>query len=330
MRYLVTGATGFLGGHLVSALLARGDEVVALGRDREKIAALEQMGVKIIRCDLCDAEAVTEAVKGAEIVFHVAALSAAWGLYSDFYSANVTATENVIQAALHNGVRRLIFVSSPSVTFDGTDQFEEDETQPYAARFLSPYQATKKLAEDRVNRLQGQLEFVILRPKAIFGPGDNALLPRLLSPARSGRLRQIGDGSNLVDLTYVGNVVDALLLAADSDRAHGHTYIITNGEHVALWPLLRRVLAAAGCAASFRAVPRSIAHGAAAIMENNARWGLTSVEPAMTRYAVAILARTQTYSIQAARTDLGYAPRISIDDGVELMMPWLRTLSKSA
>jgi 2-alkyl-3-oxoalkanoate reductase len=328
MRYLVTGATGFLGGHLASALLARGEEVVAMGRDREKCLALEQLGVKTIRCDLCDSGAVSEALLGAEVIIHAAALSAPWGLYRDFHAANVTATENVVHAAMRNGARRLVFVSSPSVTFDGSDQAEVDETQPYATRFLSPYQQTKKLAEDVVNQLRGQMEFVILRPKAIFGPGDNALLPRFISAARKGRLRQIGDGNNLVDLTYITNVVDAILLAAVSNRASGHTYILTNDEHVALWPLLRRVLAIAGCNSNLRTIPRSVAYGVAAWMETKARW--TQVEPVMTKYAVAILARTQTYAIQAARSDLGYVPSISVENGVELMRPWLRTVSRQA
>jgi 2-alkyl-3-oxoalkanoate reductase len=326
MRYLVTGATGFLGGHVLSALLARGEEVVAMGRDREKCIALEQLGVKTIRCDLCDSGAVSEASVGAEVVIHTAALSAPWGLYRDFHAANVTATENVVHAAMRNGVRRLVFVSSPSVTFDGSDQAEVDETQPYATRFLSPYQQTKKLAEDVVNQLRGQMEFVILRPKAIFGPGDNALVPRLIYAARNRRLRQIGDGSNLVDLTYISNVVDALLLAAVSNHAPGRTYIITNDEHIELWPLLRRVLAIAGCDSNLRTISRPIAYAAATWMERRARW--MHVEPVMTRYAVALLARTQTYSIQAARSDLEYAPYISVENGVELMRPWLRTLSK--
>lgn len=328
MRYLVTGGTGFLGGHLISALLARGDEVVAMGRNPDKCAALGRLGVEGVRCELTDREAVTVCFERADVVFHTAALTAPWGAYRDFYAANVTATQNVVHAALRNGVRRLVLVSSPSVTLDQGDQVETNETTPYARKFLSPYPLTKKLAEDVVNQVRSQIELVILRPKAIFGPGDHALLPRLIAAARNGRLRQIGDGSNLVDVTYVGNVVDALLLAADPGRPSGGTYIITNGEHVPLWPLVRRLLAAAGCDASLRATPCAIAYGVAALMEWKARW--TKVEPPLTRYAVALLGRTQTYSIEAARRDLGYSPRISVNAAVELTLPWLSGARLSA
>jgi len=324
MRYLVTGGTGFLGGHLVAALLARGDEVVAMGRDRDKCAALEQTGVTTIRCDLCNPEAVTAGLEGVGVVFHAAALSSPWGTYRDFHAANTAATENVFRAALQNGVRRVVFVSSPSVTFDGGDQVLTNETEPYARRFLSPYQTTKKLAEDVANQFREKIEVVIIRPKAIYGPGDNALVPRLIAAARGGRLRQIGDGTNLVDLTYVGNVVDALLLAAGSSRASGRTYLITNGEHVPLWPVLCRVLDSAGFHGKLRAVPMPVALAAAALMEWRAQW--TRVEPTFTRYTVAVLGRTQTYSIEAARRDLGYAPRISVDEGIELALPWIRNL----
>lgn len=328
MRYLVTGGTGFLGGHLVSALQARGCEVVAMGRDQVKCHALEESGVRTIRCDLGDAAAVSAGLAGIDVVFHAAALSSPWGTYRDFYASNVKATENLVQAALHNGVRRLVHVSSPSVTSDGRDKVNEDESHPYARRFLSPYQQTKKLAEDVVNQLREKMEYVILRPKAIFGPGDNALMPRLISAARSGRLRQIGDGTNRVDLTYVGNVVDAMLLGAESDCAVGRTYIITNGEHVVLWPMIRRVLALAGCKEKLGAVPWRFAYGAAAMLEWKAQW--THVEPALTRYSVSVLARTQTYSIEAARRDLLYSPRVTVDQAVELMVPWLNQLTAAS
>ena len=327
MRYLVTGGTGFLGSHLVDALLTRGDEVVAVGRDQDRCARLERSGASIVRCDLTDRTSTFEALEGVKTVFHAAAMSAPWGPYQAFYEANVTATENVVRAALRWGVRRFVLVSSPSVTFDRLDSSESDETKPYARRFMSPYQATKKLAEDVVNATRNDMECVILRPKAIFGPGDRTLMPRLIEIARSGKLRQIGDGTNLVDLTYVGNAVDALLLAAESVVAPGKTYLITNGEHVSLWPLLWRMIAAAGCEVRPRKVPQVVAHGAATLMEWNAK--RTKVEPALTRYTVALLTRSQTYTIAAARRDLGYAPRVSVDTAVELTLPWLHEFRRS-
>jgi len=280
------------------------------------------LGVPTLEADLRDAPAIARACAGVDIVFHMAALSAPWGLYRDFYAANVIGTRNVVQACRQGGVRKLIYVSSPSVIFNNRHQVAADETAPYPKRFLSPYSLTKKLAEDVVNEARHELSTVILRPKAIFGPGDNALLPRLIAAARNHRLRQIGDGSNLLDLTYVANVVHALLLAADCGAAEGKTYHITNAEHVPLWSLLRRILITLGYSADLRATPFAVAYGMASLLELQA-W-LTGVEPPMTRYAVAILGRTQTYDIRAARRDLGYEPMVSVEEGIEVTLAHLR------
>jgi nucleoside-diphosphate-sugar epimerase len=155
---------------------------------------------------------------------------------------------------------------------------------------------------------------VILRPKAIFGPGDRALLPRLIAVARQGRLRQFGDGKNLVDLTYVDNVVHAVLLALAAPAAVGHTYFITNGEHVPLWLTIRRTLEALGIPAELRPLSVGLAMIAARFME--ARADSLGGEPLLTRYTVGILARTQTYDISAARRDLGYDPPVSFNEGM--------------
>jgi nucleoside-diphosphate-sugar epimerase len=315
MKILVTGGTGFLGQHLAKALLADGHQVRLLGRHFEQTSLLLAAGATPVVADLRDRESVSQACAGVDVVYHVGALSAPWGRRSDFYEINVGGTEVVLAACHKHGVKRLIYVSSPSVVFDGHDQCNVTEDVPYPRRFASIYSLTKKLGEDRVNTAATSLETVILRPKAIFGPGDQALLPRLISAARQKRLPQIGDGHNLVDLTYVENVVHALLLALNAGAAVGRTYTITNDEHVPLWDVIRNVLRRLDLSASLRQVPLTVALAAASLMEMRA--ALTGKEPLLTRYSVTILGRTQTYDISAARRDLGYTPRISIAEGIE-------------
>jgi len=162
---------------------------------------------------------------------------------------------------------------------------------------------------------------VILRPKAIFGPGDRALLPRIVAAARVGRLPQVGGGRNLVDLTYVECVAHAIDLALTAPAAVGRTYHITNGEHVPLWDLIRAVLRRLGIPARLPAAPLPVMLAAATAME--ARAAITGREPLLTRYSVAILARTQTYDISAARRDLGYWPPVSVAEGVERTLQML-------
>jgi nucleoside-diphosphate-sugar epimerase len=320
MRALVTGATGFLGGYLVKALRARGDAVVGVGRNPLKLQALTALGAQAIQVDLLDRPAVSRACAGVDVAFHTAALSAPWGRYVDFHAANVIGTRHVVSACIEQRISRLVHVSSPAVTFDGRDQVEIDESTPFPARYPNAYCATKKLAEDVVNAARDELDAVIIRPKAIFGPGDSSLLPRIIDAARSGRLPQIGDGSNRVDLTYVENVVRALLLAADSRTATGRTYFVTNGEHVALWPLLRRILGVYRLRTVSR-IPFSLAYAMAGLMEWRAH--RVGVEPRLTRYTVAILGRTQTYNIAAAGRDLKYTPEISVEQGVSATLEHL-------
>ncbi|HEX6291977.1 MAG TPA: NAD-dependent epimerase/dehydratase family protein [Herpetosiphonaceae bacterium] len=323
MNILVTGGTGFLGRHLALALLSHGHRVYLLGRNFTQAHDLLALGAQPVPVDLRDRRATIAACAGMEAVFHVGALSAPWGRRADFFAINVDGTANVIAGCRQSGVARLIYVSSPSVVFDGRDQRDLAESVPYPRRFASVYSFTKKLGEDLVNHAAATgLSTVILRPKAIFGPGDTSLLPRLIAAARAGRLPQIGDGRNLVDLTYVDNVVSALLLALDAPTT-GRTYTITNGEHVALWAVIRTVLRHLNLSTELRRVPLKLALAAAAIME--ARAAITGREPLLTRYSAAILARTQTYDIGAARRDLRYTPQVSVAAGIRRTLAALST-----
>jgi nucleoside-diphosphate-sugar epimerase len=258
-----------------------------------------------------------------EAVVHSGALSAPWGPAAEFHAVNVGGTDNVLAGCRRHGVRRLVHISSPSVVFDGRNQVNAPECVPYPRRFASVYSLTKKLAEDRVNAASADLETVIIRPKAIFGPGDTSLVPRLLCAARAGRLPQIGSGNNLVDLTYVENVVHGIRLALEAPEAAGKTFTLTNGEPTPLWAVIRRVLEAAGCASRLRQVPYSVAWSAAALMEGRAK--LSGREPLLTRYSVAILARTQTYDLSAARRDLGYEPMVPLEEGIQRTLAALKS-----
>jgi nucleoside-diphosphate-sugar epimerase len=310
---LVTGGTGFLGQHIAARLLRDGHGVRLLGRDFAAIDPAIAADAEAVRADLRDREAVVAACQGADAVVHSGALSAPWGPRAAFDAVNVGGTAAVVQGCRRHGAGRLVQISSPAVVFTGRDHLGTTEAAPYPRRFSSHYAASKAAAEALV-RGAADLPSVILRPKAVFGPGDRSLLPRLIAAARAGRLPQIGGGRNLVDLTYVENVAHAVALALTSEAAVGRTYHITNGEHVALWGLIRDVLGRLGIPARLRPVPLPAMMLAAALME--ARAALSGREPLLTRYSVAVLGRTQTYDIAAARRDLGYAPPISVGEGV--------------
>jgi nucleoside-diphosphate-sugar epimerase len=321
MRVLVTGATGFLGRRLAAALVEHGHQVRILVRNPGVDGAVIE-GVEIRRGDLRDPASVIAACEGMEIVQHAGALSSPWGPKSEFFATNVGGTQAIIDGCQRYNVRRLIYVSSPSVVFDGRDQHNLTEAAPYPATSVSVYSQTKQLGEDLVNAASGGLETVILRPKAIFGPGDRALLPRLLATAQTGRLPMIGDGRNLVDLTYVENVVEAMRLAMTADAAVGKTYHITNDEHALLWRLVRHILQELKLPPPRLRISLPTALAAAGAMEQIAR--VTGREPTLTRYSALILARTQTYNIAAAKRDLGYTPPVSLEEGFERTLSALR------
>jgi nucleoside-diphosphate-sugar epimerase len=315
MNIVVTGVTGFLGGHLATSLIREGHTVVGAGRNRERAGLMEKQGARVLLGDIANTDFVFQAIAGADAVIHVAALSAPWGTRKAFFSANVTGTKNVVHACLHSRVGRLIHISSPSVAFSGQDVLRQTEAAPYPRKYLSFYSQSKKLGEDIVHEsIPAGLLATIVRPKAIFGPGDTALLPRLVAAAKAGRLVQIGDGSNLVDLTYVANVVQSILLLLKTDRSIGKTYTVTNDQPVALWSVVRFALRETMGVASLRQVPYRTAFLLAAALE--ARAAITRREPPLTRYSVAILGRTQTYDINALKKDTGYTPKVSLEEGL--------------
>ena len=320
MKVLVTGGGGFLGGAVVRALVARGDVVRSLSR--QTYPELAAQGVEQLQGDLADAAAVSRAVQGCEAVFHVAAKPGIWGEYADYYRTNVTGTANVIAACLERGVQRLIYTSSPSVVFDGRDMEGVDESVPYPPHYEAHYPKTKAIAEQAVIAAHGdRLATVSLRPHLIWGEGDNHLLPRMLARAKAGQLRRIGRQDKLIDTIHVDNAAEAHLLAADrlfpGAPISGKVYFISQGEPVPMWTMVNRLLQAAGAPQVTRAVPVSLALGLAVAFETVHRLVGSGSEPRLTRFLVRELATAHWFDISAARRDLGYVPRVSIDQGIE-------------
>lgn len=324
MKALVTGGGGFLGGHLVRALLARGDHVVSFSRGNHPW--IEKLGGTCVRGDLGDPgclEALSRAAVGAEVVLHVAAKAGIWGDAREHWRTNVDGTQNVINACRAARVPRLVFTSSPSVCFDGQDHVMAGNDLPYATRFLAEYPRTKMEAEKRVLAANGRegLATVALRPHLIIGPGDPHLLPRLVARARAGKLAIVGDGSNEVSLTWVGNAVDAHLAAADRlslGAPHaGKAYFIAQSEPVVLWSWLGDLLERLGAPRPTRRVPLTVAYAAGAALE--AWWSLARRpgEPPMTRFLALELARSHSYDIEPARQAFGYSERVPMKEVTE-------------
>lgn len=326
-RVLVTGGTGFLGRWIVRQLRERGQEVVVLARS--PAPELAAAGVTVRPGDLLDRETVVAACRGCDVVIHTAARAGIWGTWNDYYTANVQGTEHVLAGCRAHGVRKLVYTSSPSVTFEGVDQNGIDESAPYARRFQCAYPQSKALAEQRVLAAHGQqgLATCALRPHLIWGPGDRHLIPRLIERARRGQLRRVGDGRNLIDTIYVENAAAAHLQAADaltpSPGPGGRAYFLSQGEPVNCWDWIDEVLQSAGLPPVQRAIPYRVAYCAGAVLEGLWRLLRIKQEPRMTRFLAAQLARSHYFDLSAARRDFGYAPEISQAEGMRRLQAWL-------
>jgi nucleoside-diphosphate-sugar epimerase len=315
----VTGANGFLGRYIVEQLLARGDKVRALvRRDAPELLAL---GADLARGDVRDLPSLFVAAEGIDTVFHVAAVAGIWGPWKNYFETNFRGTVHVLEACLKNKVPKLIFTSSPSVTFAGGDQCGVDETVPYPKSYLAYYPQTKAMAEQFVlDHNSDELLTCALRPHLIWGPRDQHLIPRLLDRARSGKLRYVGDRKNLIDAVYVENAAASHLQAADALKPGspvcGKAYFITNDEPVNCWEWIDEILALAKLPPVKKGISTRGAYAAGALME--AAWWLMrrTDEPRMTRFLALQLGTSHWFNIAAAKRDFGYEPKISMAEGM--------------
>lgn len=328
---LVTGGNGFLGRSIVRQLLVAGVQVRTLARTASQ--QLTELGVDQRLGDLRRPHDVVSATQGCDVVFHVAAKAGVWGPRREFEEINIEGTRHILDACRATGIRRLVHTSSPSVTFDGSDQAGVDESAPYPARFHSDYPRTKAIAEQLVLAANSpELATVALRPHLIWGPGDPHLIPRLVQRARAGRLRRIGTIDHRVDAVFVENAATAHLQAAtvlspDSPVA-GKAYFITNDEPVSLWTFLNDILRIHGGDPIRRTISPRIAYGVAVGLEQV--WSLFRLpdEPPLTRFVVRQLATSHWFNIAAAKRDFGYAPAISMSEGLRRLAEYVNSPSR--
>ncbi len=319
MKALVTGGGGFLGSALAKRLVADGHQVRIIARGT--YPELQALGVEARRGDIRDLDSVHRAAAGIDAVFHTAAMAGGWGNRSDFEAINVTGTENVISACLTAKVKALVYTSSPSVVHAHQDVEGADESLPYPLHYLAHYPRTKALAEQRVRAASTEpFKTISLRPHFIWGPGDRHLLPRLLARAKAKRLRQVGTRDPKTDSIYIDNCVDAHVLAAtklleDPNAEGGKVYFISDGEPLGVWTLANRMLAAAQAPKVGKPISAKAAYAIGAILEAVHFIFRIKTEPLMTRFAASELSTAQWFDISAARRDLGYEPRVSVEEG---------------
>ncbi len=326
MKVLVTGGGGFLGKAIVKLLIARGDEVRSFSRNEHP--SLTALGVEQCRGELSDPDAVSRAAQGCDIVFHVAAKAGVWGPFEEFYAANVLGTKHVIDACRQHEIRRLVYTSSPSVVFDGSDMEGVNESVPYPEKYKAFYPETKAKAEQLVLQANDkQLATVALRPHLIWGPEDNHLVPRILDRGAKGALRRIGRRDCLADTIYIDNAATAHLQAADQldigSIVAGKAYFLSQGEPLPIWEIVDRILDAGGIAPVSGVISPKLAYAIGWTLEKLYTLLKIKDEPRMTRFVASELSTAHWFDISAAQNDFGYAPQVSFEEGMQRLKSWL-------
>ena len=326
MKAFVTGGGGFVGSAIVRQLADAGIEVAVFGRNN--YPSIEKLGVRQFQGNILDSDRLIRSMQGYDTVFHVAAKAGIWGPRHEFEQINITGTRNVLGACFANGIKSLVYTSTPSVVFNRRDINGMDESCPYAKRFLCYYASSKAVAEQMV--LAGNsdmLKTCAIRPHLVWGPGDPHLVPRLLERGKSRKLKIVGAGSNMVDISYIDNVADAHILAAQNLDSHataaGNAYFISQGEPVNLWNWINNLFARLSIPPVRKRIGAGSAYILGTLLEGMFLLFKLDREPPMTRFLAEQLARSHWFSIARARRDLGYEPNISTAEGLERLVQWL-------
>lgn len=321
MKVLVTGAGSMLLGGVVKALASRGDEVVCL--QRREVAFNPQYRVRTVQGDIRDVEAVKFAASGCDAIMHGAALVGVTGKWNDFKSVNIDGTRNIIHAANAQKIKKLVYVSTPSVAHVGSSLVGVGATPATLHHGRALYAQSKAMAEiDALAANSEELGVVALRPHLVWGPGDTQLVGRIIERAAAGKLAMVGRGTALIDSTYIDNAISAHVAALDAVSpgalCAGQAYVISNGEPRPVAELLAGICSAAGVEFSPKRVPYRVAIIAGSFIERV--WPLLrSSEPPLTRFVAEQLGTAHWFDSRPARHDLAWSPSVSLDEGFVLL-----------
>src|ERR687896_667741 len=312
----VTGGSGFIGGALIERLRREGWGVRALARSVGAAAKVRERGAEPVAGELGDMRALEAESVGCDVCFHAAAKVEDWGDPAEFERLNVGGTANVIAACRAAGVRRLVHVGTEAALTAGQALVGVDERAPLRPDSPFLYSSSKAKAEQLVREANGDgLETVVVRPRFVWGKGDTTLLPAIVDLVRSGRFRWIGGGRHLTDTTHVDNTVEGLWLGATKAPAGG-VYFVTDGEPVVFRDFLTRMLGTQGIEIPDKSVPPAVAGAAARAAETAWRVLKRPGDPPLTRFAVWVSSKECTLDISRARTELGYEPVRTREEGL--------------
>ncbi len=321
-KILITGAGGFLGFE-IAKLLTENKNLKVINISRSHHVKLDEIGVETIKCDISNKEQVSQIdLTDVEGIFHVAAIAGVWGKASDFYNVNFLGTKNLVDRAIESNMKHFIYTSTPSVVFGKDDIIAGDESLDYPEKYYTDYARTKSMAEKYVRSKSSEsFRTISIRPHLIWGPGDPHLIPRLKQKAMNNKLKQVGDGENLVDIIYVENASLAHVQAFEAlikRNIGGRCYFIGQENAIKLWGFINQVLEKSNLNPVQSQVSEKLAFNLGYVFEKIfSFFGIQKPEPPMTRFVAMQLAKSHYFSHEAAKNDFDYKIKYTIEEGLE-------------
>jgi nucleoside-diphosphate-sugar epimerase len=327
--YLVTGATGFVGGHFVEACVKRGIAVRTIARPASDTGLLDRLGVTVFRGDFAESQILDRALDNVSVVVHCAAKVGDWGPVADFRSVNVEGLRRLLDACIEKPLRRFLQLSSLGV-YEARHHYGTDESVSLPKDHQDAYARTKVESEElalRYHRESG-IPVVVLRPGFIYGPRDRTVLPRLIEALRNRQVPYFSGGRRALNTIYVGNLVEAMFLAIESPKALGQAYNLTDGEFVSKRQFIDTVADGMNLPQPRFSVPLWLALFLAGIMERRALRRGDTEPPRLTRARVKFLGLNLDYSIEKAKSELHYQPRVNFAEGMRQTLDWYKERMK--
>ncbi len=336
MRHIfITGGQGFVGRALVDRFADQGFHVTCADMNDKPF----RPDVRFIKLDIRDHDAVLAACKGMDSIIHNASLvHTKHNRVEDVWAVNLDGTLHMMDSCKQYAIQKLIYISSASAVYEGEDIENGDETLPYSTISQAPYADSKIAAEKQVLRFgeQGATQTCAIRPHVVFGAGDNRFVPTIIDKARRGKLsRAVGNRDKLSDFTYISNLVDAVIAAeeklAPNSPLSGQAYFITNGEPMAFFDFIEKVMIELRYPPIKGKVPYWLAYAVAAIAEgiDTLKGGTLNAENGFTRFAVRYMVTHHYFNIEKARRDLGWEPKVSLAEGIRLTVQELKARDPS-
>lgn len=328
MRNLVTGATGFIGSHIAERLKKDGEDVIALVRKTSNTKFLSSIGVNFAYGDINDIDSVRNAMKEIDIVYHSAALADEWISAEAAYRVNVEGTRNLLEAAKEAGVKRFIFISSLAV-LGMRDHYGTKADAPYhktGDSYIDTKIDSEQLVMDYYNKYG--LPVTVVRPGFVFGPRDNKLIPRISERLGKKQFMFVGNGKNKINAVYIENLTDAIILAASVKKAIGQKYNVTNDSQMTLEGLIFKIVDLWKFEKPKKHIPKFMAYIVCHILTGWARLIKAKEPPYITKTRIKFLSLNLDFDIQKTRNELGYVPRISIEEGLKRTKDWVENVNK--